>query len=476
MKKINILFAIILLSAVSVFSQGKTPKNVIIMISDGCGYNHIQATDLYQYGEFNSQSYEKFPVKYFVSTYPGMADIGDSIFYQPAPYNTDSAWTNFNYVKRDMTCSAAAGTALATSFKTYNGSIGMRADKKKELPNLCELAKSKNKSAGVVTSVQWCHATPATFVAHNLYRDNYSQIAKYMLLDSKVDVIMGCGHPYYDEDGKKRDFAKTFNYVGDSLTWNYLNCGALTFKYKDSSKTVQDVDGDGAPDAWTLIESKKDFEKLTTGNTPKRVLGTAQVYKTLQQERGFHDANYFNGQKLPAEDPDSLIKNSTQTVPELSTMALGAINVLDNNKNGFFLMIEGGAIDWAAHGNQTGRTIAEEIRFNNTVNAVIDWVEKNSSWDETLLIVTADHETGYITQPFTSNPPQNWEQLPKSEKGKIPNIQWNSTNHTNSLVPMFAKGAGSELFKVLADENDIKRGKYIDNTEIPKVVMILWNR
>ena len=64
------------------------------------------------------------------------------------------------------------------------------------------------------------------------------------------------------------------------------------------------------------------------------------------------------------------------TVPSLATMTKGALNVLDNDKDGFVLMIEGGAIDWAAHANQTGRTIEEEMDFNASVEAVIAWVEQ----------------------------------------------------------------------------------------------------
>ncbi len=168
------------------------------------------------------------------------------------------------------------------------------------------------------------------------------------------------------------------------------------------------------------------------------------------------------------------MKNATTTVPDLKVMAQGAINVLDNNKNGFFLMIEGGAIDWAAHGNQTGRMIAEELYFNQTVESVINWVETNSSWDETLLIITADHETGYITAPYKGEAGVNWEQLPKTPKGKLPNIQWNTNHHTNSLVPLFAKGAGSECLNLFADETDLKRGRYLNNTEIAQMIFMLW--
>jgi alkaline phosphatase len=80
-------------------------------------------------------------------------------------------------------------------------------------------------------------------------------------------------------------------------------------------------------------------------------------------------------------------------------MTSAAINVLDNNPDGFFLMIEGGAADWASHANQSGRVIEEQIAFEKAIETVIEWVNKNSTWDDTLLIVTSDHETGYITGP-----------------------------------------------------------------------------
>lgn len=447
----------------------KTPKNIIIMISDGCGYNHIQATNLYQYGEFDAQKYEKFPVKLFMSTYPAVADLNDKVYFPSRGYSSVDAWSDFRYVLQDPTCSSASGTAIATGVKTKNGALGKDINKN-NVKNLTELAKEKGKAAGVITSVEWSHATPACFVAHNDSRENYEQIAQEMLLESKLDVIMGCGHPYYDADGKKLDKAKTYKFVGGEKVWNDLTIN----KAKLAEKDVQDIDGDGKPDAWRFIETKEDFAALTQGDTPKRVLATAQVYQTLQQARGLKDESYFSGTKLLAEDPADLIKNATPNVPELKTMAQGAINVLDNNKNGFFLMIEGGAIDWAAHGNQTGRMITEEMYFNKTVEAVIDWVETNSSWDETLLIVTADHETGYITSPYNGEKGVNWEQLPKTPKGQLPNIQWNTTHHTNSLVPLFAKGAGSECLNIFADETDLKRGKYLNNSEIAQMIFMLW--
>ncbi len=83
-------------------------------------------------------------------------------------------------------------------------------------------------------------------------------------------------------------------------------------------------------------------------------------------------------------------------------------------------MVEGGAVDWAAHANQSGRVIEEEIDFNHSVEAVVEWVEKNSNWGETLVIVTGDHETGYLTGPG-SDPA--WMPLVNNGAGYLPGME-----------------------------------------------------
>jgi len=131
-------------------------------------------------------------------------------------------------------------------------------------------------------------------------------------------------------------------------------------------------------------------------------------------------------------------------------------------------MIEGGATDWASHSNQKGRLIEEMNGFFEAVDAVCAWVEKNSSWNETMLIVTGDHETGLLwgEKPF----------MPLVDKGKgnLPVMNFNSNDHTNSLIPFYAKGAGSELYLNFADERDSVRGPFIQNAEIAQLIHLLW--
>jgi alkaline phosphatase len=409
-------------------------KNVIIMISDGCGYNTITATDYYQYGKTGKQVYEHFPVAIGMSTYPAPPD-GHG-------YNTTLAWANFSYVKSNFTDSGAAATAMSTGIKTYNGAIGVDVNKK-PAKHLLENAEELGKSTGVVTTVEWSHATPAGFVAHNVSRNNYEGIAKEMIFNSSVDVVMGAGNPWFDNNGTAIETPNTFKYVGGQSTWNSL---------------VQGTAG-GAAGHWTLIQDRSDFKKLMHGPTPKRVVGTAQAFETMQQARG--------GNTSAAPYESAFNKN----VPTLSEMSLGALNVLHNSPNGLFLMIEGGAVDWTAHANQKGRLIEEEIDFNQAVEAVNKWVEKNSNWGETLLIVTGDHETGYITGPG-SDP--TWKPLVNDGAGNVPGMEWHSDEHTNRLIPFYAQGAWAQLYVLCARHCDSIHGRYIDNTDMPKLIFSIW--
>lgn len=441
------------------------PKNVILMIGDGMGYNHIQATDYYD-GK-KSQSYENFPVCLAMAHYPvkaGEYEEGNPASnYYATGYNTVSAWSDTAYLKSNFTESAAAATAMSTGFKTYNNAIGMSVNQD-TLENLVELAKFLGKSAGVVTSVEFSHATPAGFVAHNKVRTNYREIAYQMLLNSQCDVIMGCGDPAYDDNGTSMKIKwKDARYVGDSTFWTQLQKGSgkeTHFTVGSRTTSTRDCDGDGIPDPWTLIRDVQDFRSLMKGPAPKRVLGCPRTYSTLQQSR----------KKSPEENKDSPPYTTpfVSTVPTLAEMTGGALNVLSKNSRGFFVMIEGGAVDWSCHSNQKGRLIEEMRSFNETVDSVIQWVNTNSNWKETLLIVTGDHETGLLwgDEPFK----------PIGDAGfhKLPEMKFYSNNHTNSLIAVFAKGAGSEWLTRMADEYDSKRGPFIQNSEIPQLVHFLW--
>lgn len=435
------------------------PKNVIFIIGDGMGFNTKIAADYFQNGSINSQQYDNFPVKYAVSSFPAKTGSYPDALVWSTGYNPREMWNNFSYALSDYTESAASATALSTGVKTYNNSIGMDLNFQ-PLVNLTQVAKSLNKSAGVVTSVEFSHATPAGFVAHNVTRNNYSVIAFEMLLNSKVDVIMGAGNPDYDNDGLLSH--NSYEFVGDSLCWIGLQAGNSVFYVNGNPDTVEDCNNDGIRDPWTLIQDKIQFQTLMNGNTPLRVLGVPKIFQTLQQSRS-GDAS-----------ADPFVVPFNQTVPALSEMTKGALNVLDNNSNGFFLMVECGAIDWAAHGNQKGRLIEETIELNNTVNAVIEWVNTHSNWNETLVIITADHETGMLWGPGSGRSAV-FNPIVNNGINQVPGMSFYSTGHTNSLVPFYANGQGSQLFNIFADETDSVRGRFIQNSEIAQTIKCLWD-
>ena len=441
-------------------------KNVILMISDGAGQNTWLATSMYQ-GNVGKQTYDRPGwLRLGCSTYPlntSTKPTGDSTQLATLVYDPVKAWDTtvkpsklgnfigYAYLKGGYTDSAAAATALATGRKTYNNAINWSNDNQPMLgQTIAEIAKKRGKSVGVITTVQWCDATPAGLGgAHNVSRTNHAEIANEMLGAAWLDVIMGAGHPEFDDDGAPIADAKKYKYqdVGGQETWQALKRGERP---------------------WKLVETKADFEALTSGPTPPKVLGVPQVAGTLQQNRTRNRAT------LPAAEVKTRVPFSTPmnaNVPTLTTLTKAAINCLDKNPEGFYLMIEGGAVDHANHANEAERMVEEQIDYLGAVEAVVAWIESHGGWDDTLLILTADHETGLLWGPDSAA--IAFQPLEDRGQGKLPGLKYNSNGHSNSLVPLYARGPGSQQFVTLAKGPDEKAaavwqfsGRYVDNTDV----------
>lgn len=458
MKRGVILFVCVVISVGTAWSANwntrRNPKNVIILVGDGMGFNQVEAGSLFS----GRQVFERFPVRYGCTTFSASGNG-----YQP-----DSVWTSFDYLKKRATDSGAAATALATGTKTTNGAIGVGPDGD-PVPNILEVAEDVGKATGVVSSVGISHATPAGFVAHSRSRGSLESIAQEMILRSRVDVIMGAGNPWFDDNGNALAEPKNFRWVGGEQVWKGLLLSGARFDLDTNGTyetTVADADGDGVPDRWELVQTRRAFRQLAAGPTPKRVLGLPQIHETLQQKRT--DQRGSNLRHDYANDAPYAVPLN-EKVPTLAEMTRAAINVLDNDPDGFVLMVEGGAIDWAGHANLSGRLIEEVAGFTEAIEAVVTWVDSASSWDETLVVVTADHETGYLWGPgtgFGADGAIQWNPLQGQGLRRMPAMQWNSTGHTNSLVPFFAKGRCSERFARFVDGTDPRYGQFLDNTAI----------
>lgn len=443
-------------------------RNVILMISDGCGFRHVEAADLYTSGEAGCSVYEAFPFRMAMKT-DALAKAGEG--YAPSGYDPAAAWADFEDVKHGYTDSAAAATALSTGQKTVGGAIGVGPDGA-PLRHVLTRCEELGMATGIVTSVQLSHATPAGFVAHNPDRDSYQEIAQEMILDSPVDCIMGCGHPWYDNDGRLRDEAASHAYVGGRQLWGELVAG----RAGGWDAARHDADGDGRPgpgewvdadhngladDAWTLVQSRDEFQQLMDGRAPKRVIGIPRVRSTLQCGRS------GDARAAPYVVP------LNEGVPTLAEMTRAALNVLDDDPDGLFVMIEGGAVDSASHSNLSGRMVEEQCDFNEAVAVAAQWVEQHSDWEETVLIVTADHECGYLTAG-----PGVWACVPLQGNGvgRLPVMAWNSGSHTNSLVPLYARGAAAAGFAARAVGRDPHHGPYVDNTDVAKLLFAALGR
>src|SRR5699024_4574909 len=203
-------------------NNAEAPKNVIVMIGDGMGYNHVVNTNLYETGQSQYitsgeagdvtehdgeavQVYENFNHVGLTTTSLTSLDAGKE-------YASADAWGDFNWAKDSPTDSAAAGTAMATGTKVENGSLNVDSEGN-ELKTMSELAHETGRSAGVVSSVQYSHATPASYAVANADRNNYLEIGDSMVNAEYLDVVMGAGHPEYDDSGQAKD--ASYDYIAE---------------------------------------------------------------------------------------------------------------------------------------------------------------------------------------------------------------------------------------------------------------------
>lgn len=475
-------------------------RNVILMINDGAGWGTWDAAAYWQYGSREGTPYAGFPVKYAMTTYPlNNEDSPTHDDVSRVNYDAGKAWDTrpsdepglpfeaYEYLDDDATDSAASGTAMASGIKTYQNAINVD-NHGRPVEFITLLARAQGRATGVVTSVPFSHATPAAFGASSPSRKEYHGIARQMLHDGKLDLIIGTGGPGYNANGTPcaalarnetdKGCDEPHEFMAES-DWRRLTLGRITPA--------------GASQPWKLIRKKHDFEALASGRLQHDgpLLGLPEVAGngTLQQGRQGH----ITGVDRHNPSGDAFVK----TVPTLRTMTEGALHYLGRKPNGFFMMVEGGATDRAAHtsdackdkrgwnaaynpdckGVQRGRLIEETADFNDAVAAVVAWVERHSSWDETLLIVTTDHDNSMPYGPDADRIP--FQPVKNNGKGRMPGFSLRPTgDHSNALVPLWARGRGSEGFarRVRGRDGNYARhvglsdGSHVDNTDVHAVM------
>ena len=318
-------------------------KNVIFMIGDGMSYAQIQAAET------------ALNKRLVMSSMPITGNI-----------TTHSA-------DKLITDSGAAGTALATGQKTLNGMISMRPDST-AIESLLEVFADAGKKTGMVVSCGITHATPASFVAKDVSRNNYEAIAADIADSEKLHYFIGGGRDHFQ---KREDGA-------------------------DLLVAMQEK-------GWQIYDNIEAVDP--------------------QSERfGVFVANGHPGSV--ADRGDMLPKGTKLLLEKMSA-----------NPQGFFLMIEGSQIDWAGHDNDSAYLVQEMADFDATVAEVLAFAQKDG---ETLVIVTADHETGGLTLVRGAN----------KDYGKV-RFNFSTGNHTSLTVPVYAYGPGAERFSGAYDNTDI---------------------
>lgn len=145
-------------------------------------------------------------------------------------------------------------------------------------------------------------------------------------------------------------------------------------------------------------------------------------------------AGLFGGTSMPYE------LDGLGNLPHLHEMTRVALRALSTDPDGFFLMVEGGTIDYGGHANHLPRTVAEVLEFENAVNEAVTWAQTHP---DTLILVTADHETGGL------------EVLNDNGAGEYPDVQWSTSGHTASPVPVYAWGRGAGRARWIADNTEV---------------------
>ncbi|MCM1031975.1 MAG: alkaline phosphatase [Oscillibacter sp.] len=312
-----IAVAVMLLPQCQQAPQGKKAKYVFYFIGDGMGVNQVNGTEMYlaeKEGRIGVKAlnFTQFPVVNFATTY--------------SKYNS-------------VTCSAAAGTALATGTKTKNGTIGMDSLHKAPLYSVAVKAKEAGKRVGITTSVSVDHATPSAFYAHQPSRSMYYEIGT--------------------------DLPKTgFDF--------YAGSGFLQPKSKKDS-TAPELTGLIEEAGYKIIRGNEAFEK-EYADAAKAVF--------IQKEGSEKGCLPY---AIDRKEGDLTLAQITEN----------AIRFLMKEPNdGFFLMVEGGKIDWACHGNDAATVFEEIVDMAEAVQKALDFYNQHP--DETLIVITADHETGGI--------------------------------------------------------------------------------
>ncbi len=381
-------------SGVASAQESATAQNVILFIGDGLGTAQRNSIQLATVGPYERLVMDSLP-------YEGMVGTNS---VDPETFVTDSA---------------ASATAMASGVKTYNGAVGIDADDN-VVPTVLEQAKAAGKSTGVVTTSQVTDASAAAFGSHVEDRDEQTEIARQYIEESQPDVILGGGEDYWYPEGEPGAFP------------------------------------DNPP------EDEEEQSQSDQGNLVAQAQQTGYEYVTdaagLQAATGPRILGLFANQEMFQQNPEGE-GDIYEPVVSLPRMTQKALDTLSGNEAGFFLVVEEEAIDEMGSANNSELTIKAGQQMDESVAIAKDYADANG---DTLVITVGDHEVGGLTveetdseeEPDESGGNEGDETADVStEDGPFDAansdyqfvMDWTTTGHTGSDVPLTATGPGAEL-------------------------------
>jgi len=329
--------------------KNKHPRvnNIILIIGDGMGPQQLGLLEEYA---------RRAPASIYQGKTTGISRFaleGSSGFSLPGAYNA---------LVVDSACSA---TQLATGLASRNEMVGLDINGD-PAQTILQYAKTLGKSTGLVSDTRITHATPAAFASHQATRSMENEIAAQMIHENQVDVMLSGGLAYFLPD----------------------NAPELV----DTDGLLQKIQSSHLP----LVSKRKDKQHLLA-QAQMQHYQLAFTNEQLSQIKQGRVLGLFASSAM--QDGTRQIWQASPHEPSLKDMTIKALSLLEKNPQGFFLMIEGGQIDWAAHNNDAGRLLHELLRFDEAIQAVYEWAENRN---DTLVIITADHETGGFGFSYSS--------------------------------------------------------------------------
>ena len=358
-------------------------KNVIYLIGDGMGFGAVSSLLL---SEDSVTGFEQAPV------------IGLSETCSANNYVTDSP---------------AGGTALACGIRTKNGYLGVDPEGK-PLTSILRKAQAMGKRSGIVVNTVLTEATPAAFYAGVTSRSMSFDIAK-QFTESGVDVAIGAGLEPFIKRPDSLDLTATLINKGYDVHLDWKTVLGTTSKKFVGILPMGDV-----------------HRRNESGNTTAGAADGAEVCLAAKLAASSEE----NGDTTRLSEPTVYLEKATAK----------ALEVLSNdNRQGFFLMMESAIIDGYGHNNDSEGMIEEMKEFDNTLRQLVAYVNQHP---ETLLVVTADHETGGTGVSYKSY-----------EVGSTTPVQlsFSTKGHTGTVVPVFAYGAGAEAFAGIMKNTDLPK-------------------